>query len=419
VRPILLLALITGVFPFLPSHANDEDLHKVRTLTNNQDPPAPLKPEDLFAFRTTDRLCPQHYGPSVGLLSMDSALRARLLQEEAPRFARAELRLFARLPDAQGPRIALLCSSNDDHDLLWLSYDAAGRLNGLDTLASDFGDGQQHRSECAYFDAYGTLMVLVADEETLRDEVDSMAYLRDTLLYEVRVVAQAQVGVENGEARHRYGLERLPRDLSARWVEKHAVNDPGPYRWRSVEELIPKDRIILQVASGNLNGDGYPDHVFVLTNGPDDGERDLLIAFTAPDASGFVLHALLPGFLPDRNSGGFHDPIGEEGISGLTISADSLVIHQFGGSAWKWEKRAVYRYSSSYHGFSLVREQSRSYHAPTISTLDDELRSFTEAAQQGRALTAEESERFAELRKAEAAYRWKVITYALGEKPMR
>ncbi len=418
-RTILLLTLFTSVFPFVPSKASDRDLHRVRILTNSQDPPAPLKSEDLFAFRATDRLCPQQYGPEIGLHSLDSAARVRLLQEEAPRYAHAELRLFARLPDAQGPRIALLCSSNDDHDLLWLSYDATGRLNGLDTLASDFGDGQQHRSECAYFDVYGTLTVMVTDQETLRDEVDSMAYLRDTLMVEVRVIAQAQIGAENGEARHHYGLERLPRDLSARWVEKHAVNDPGPYRWRSVKELIPKDRRILQAASGNLNGDGYTDHVFVLTNGPDDGERDLLIAFTAPDASGFVLHALLPGFLPDRNSGGFHDPIGEEGISGLSISADSLVIHQFGGSAWKWEQRAVYRYSSTYNGFSLVREQSRSYHAPTISHMDDELRAFDEAEKLGRVLTLEEKERLAELREAEETYRWKVITYALGEKPMR
>lgn len=188
-------------------------------LAAQDGPTAPLLERDHFPFPTKGRLCPRLYGPAAGLQPLDSADRARLLQEEAPRYASCALSLFARLPDAKGPCVTILCSNKDSYDLLWVTYDAAGRLNGLDTLASQYGDGQEHREECAYYDRYGVFTVEVVDAETLRDGTDTMAYLRDTLVYEVRVEAVEYMGEENGETRYRYGLQRLPRDLTARWVE--------------------------------------------------------------------------------------------------------------------------------------------------------------------------------------------------------
>lgn len=379
----------------------------------------PLRESDHFPFSTKDRLCPRLYGPDAGLPPLDSADRARFFQEHAPRHARSELSLFARLPDAKGACITILCSNNDDHDLLWLAYDPEGRLIGLDTLASQYGDGQEHTEECAYYDRYGVFTVQAVNEETLHDGNDTMAYLLDTLLYEVRVEAEEYLGEENGESRYRYGLKRVPQDLSARWVECHGVNERPPFRWHSVRALVPPDRWVLQSASGDLDRDGRADHVLVLTDSADAGDRDLLIAFTSPDACGFMQKALLPGFLPSRTSGGFHDPIGEEGISGISIHGDSLVVHLFGGSAWKWEERSVYRYSRTHNDFFLVQEEGRSYHAPSISNLEEDLRYFEEAVQQGRSLSPEERERLAEVRKTEDSYRWKGRSYTLGEKPMR
>ena len=185
-----------------------------------------------------------------------------------------------------------------------------------------------------------------------------------------------------------------------------------------MKALIPADRRVLQAASGDLDRDGRADHVFVLTSAADEEDRDLLIAFTAHDACGFTQQALLPGFLPGRHSGGFHDPIGEEGISGISIHGDSLVIHIFGGSAWKWEQRSVYQYSRTHNDFFLVREEGRSYHAPSVSTLDEDLRYYEEAAR-NRPLTVEEEQRLAEVRKTEEDYRWKGTSYPLGAKPMK
>lgn len=126
-----------------------------------------------------------------------------------------------------------------------------------------------------------------------------------------------------------------------------------------MQALVPADRWVLQSASGDLDGDGRADHVLVLTDTADAGDRDLLIAFTSPDACGFTQKAMLPDSCPAGTSGGFRrDPIGEEGISGISIHGDSLVVHLFGGSAWKWEERSVYRYTRPQNDFFLVQEES-------------------------------------------------------------
>lgn len=379
---------------------------------------APLMARDRFPFIAKDSLCPRLYGPNAHLMPLDSADRTRLLQEEAVRYAHDQLYLFAQLPDAMGPRITILCSNNDAYDLLWVSYDATGRLNGLDTLASQYGDGQEHRTECAYYDRHGVFSVQVVDDATLRDDVDTMAYMLDTLVYEVRTDAVAYIGEENGESRHRYGLVRWPHDLTARWVECHNAKDLPPHSWRSVKELIPADRRVLQWVTGDLDRDGRPDHALVLTNAADDADRDLLILSTAVDACGFVEKASFPGFLPNRDSGGFHDPIGEPGISGISIIGDSLVIRIFGGSAWKWQERSVYQYSPAQNEFYLVRNEGRSYHAASLDTLDEELRYFEDAERQGRTLTRAELERRTELRKMEQDFAWKVEVYPRGERLM-
>ena len=94
------------------------------------------------------------------------------------------------------------------------------------------------------------------------------------------------------------------------------------------------------------------------------------------------------------------------------------MLHIFGGSAWKWEERSVHLFSPKHNLFFLVRQESRSYHAPSVSNLQEDLRYFEELSA-SRPLTAEEKEELANVRKTEEAYRWKGTTYALGQKPMR
>lgn len=380
------------------------------------DPPAPLTEHDLLSLDRSERLCPRYQGPSTGRTELDSADRDRLLQHEKFRYTGCVLSYAARLPDAQGPAITLYCDRDDDHDLLWLAYDNVGRLVGLDTLASQWGDGQLAGWECATVDAYGGLHVLVMEEETLRDEPDTMAYRRDTLLYAVRPIGIGVLG-DDGEVHDTYRLERVPEDLTGRWVEKHAVSDRGPHAWNSVKALIPADRRVLQAASGDLNRDGAEDNVFVLTDKEDSGPRDLLIVFTAADRGSFEQQAMLSGYLPDKNSGGFHDPIGEEGYSGISTNGDTLIIAQFGGSAWKWQSVSKYLYDAARNGFFLVEERGRSFHAPSLETQDAELIEL-EAARTRTGLSQEQQERYTELKRMVVDATWKVERFPMGMKPM-
>lgn len=378
--------------------------------------PSPPGGWDRHTLQREQRLCPGRTTDNMRRPLVDEVARARLLQHAMATYAGATLRYGARLPFDNGLRIALFCERDDDHDLLWLTYDRMGELQGIDTLASSFGDGQYEVAERIYLNTYGQMLVESVHRETLRDEVDTMAYATDTLVYEPVVESVGELG-SDGELRYRYRLRRRPMDLTGRWLEKHAVGDRGPYRWHSVRELIPAERRVLQAASGDLDRDGADDHVFVLSNAADDGPRDLLIAFTASDRGRFVRHALLPGFLPDKQSGGFHDPIGEEGLSGISVRGDTLVIAQFGGSAWKWEGVDAYMFDRALNGFFLVERRSRGYHAPSLDTQDAELAEL-EAQRSRGTLGAGEEERYAELKKMVAEAKWKVERYQVGERPL-
>jgi len=269
----------------------------------------PLLERDIFISHTAGRLCPRSHGPRSGLWPLDSADRVRILQEQATHYIGSDLYLFAKLPPAgsRDRRMTMLCRNDDGHDLLWISHGPDGRLNGLDTLASYYGDGQESVEECAYYDAYGRLMEERMEEATLRDDVDTMTYQLDTLLYECRVTIKAFDADSSGDhVVARYGLVRVPEDLTRRWVATHPVNYPEKRRLWPVRSLIPVDRRVLLAASGDLDGDRVHDHVFVLAPKGDDADRDLLIAFTT--RYGFVRKALLPGLIPGRAGGGFHDP---------------------------------------------------------------------------------------------------------------
>lgn len=394
----------------------DSSISIAPIVTGASQLPSPPGGWDRHTLRRNQRLCPGRTAENMDRPLVDEAARAKLLQHALANYSGATIRYGARLPFENGLRITLLCERDDDHDLLWLTYDQRGQLQGVDTLASTYGDGQYAVSEYIYLNPYGQLLIESAHNETLRDEVDTMAYRCDTLVYEP-VIEQVGFLMDNGEVGYRYQLRRRTMDLTRCWVEKHPVGERPPYPWRSLRELLPLGRRVLQQTSGDLNRDGAEDHVLVLTNADDDGHRDLLIAFTASDRGHYVQHALLKDFLPDKQSGGFHDPIGEEGISGISINADTLVIAQFGGSAWKWQSEARYVFDAPRNGFYLMEERSRTFHAASLETQDEELAEL-EAQHDRGTLGAGEEERYEELKRMVADARWTVKRYALGERPI-
>lgn len=378
--------------------------------------PAPPGGWDRHTLRRNQRLCPGRTSENMARPLLDDAARTGLLQHAHAPYSGATLRYGAKLPFDNGLRITLLCERDDDHDLLWLTYDRQGQLQGVDTLAATYGDGQYAVSECIYLNPYGQLLVESIHNETLRDEVDTMAYRCDTLMYEPVIEGMAYAN-ETGEINHGYQLRRRAVDLTRCWVEKHAADARPPYPWHPLSEVLPPGRRVLQQACGDLNGDGAEDHVLVLTNETDDGPRDLLIAFTAPDRGRFVEHALLKDFLPGKSDGGFHDPIGEEGISGVSIREDTLVITQFGGSAWKWTSTDKYVHDASRKAFFLVESGGRSFHAASEDGQDEELREL-DALRKEQKLNKEQAARYAELKELAEKARWRSTRHPLGTKPI-
>lgn len=378
--------------------------------------PAPPGGWDRHALRPNQRLCPGPVADHTDRAVVDEEARIALLQHTAKDYADATLRFGSKLPFENGLRITLLCDRDDDHDLLWLTYDRFGQLQGVDTLASSYGDGQYAVEECLCMSPVGQLLIESVHRETLRDEVDTMAYRCDTLSYEPMVTGAAYEA-ERGTAAMGYALRRRAVDLTRCWVEKHAVDARPPYTWHALREVLPPGRRVLQQATGDLDRDGAEDHVLVLTNATDDGARDLLIVFTAADRGRFVQHELLREFLPGKHDGGFHDPIGEEGISGISILSDTLVITQFGGSAWKWMSTDKYVYDASRKAFYLVESGGRTFHPSSEDSRSDELQEL-EALRKKKQLGTAQAARYAELKELEQRATWKSTRYAPGERPL-
>lgn len=352
-----------------------------------------------------------------GLIPLTESDRATYLQGQATRYADAALYFCSILDCTPGiRRITILNERKDDHDLLWLNYDAEGYLNGLDTLISTYGDGQHVTTEYAYRDQHGSLRIAQVSRETFRDEQDTMAYLIDTLLFEPGITRVDVEADGSGAPTERYGLVREPRDLTRHWMELSTYSAASKVHRRSLMQLVPPGKQVFQVAIGDLNGDSWNDYALVLQVDPE-GPRDLQIVFTDRE-HGFVQKALAMGLLPDRNSGGFHDPIGEPGLSGITIDNGHLVITQFGGSAWKWESRSEYTFSLQLDGLYLTTEQSRSFHAPTVEVMDEELAAYEAMQRKGQTLSAEDTERVQLLRNAVVEHQFKTQNYPIGEKPL-
>ena len=377
-----------------------------------------------FHVARPDTLFPGRYrgaGSTDGLVKLTTEDRTAYLQRYSALYDGAELYFFSILR-CQGERrqITLLCTHHDDNDVLWLSYDRDSRVNGFDTLLTSWGDGQFSTDEYAYWEPWGSFTIATTTQETYRDGTDTMAYLTDTLLYEKRLSGIMYIPDEGGEPVERYELERVPLDLTRHWMTKYPTKEPAKEQRYSLRSVIPPRKHAFRTAIGDLNGDQVDDYVFALEDDtitdPENSLRDLQIVFTTPN--GFQQKLYLPAFFPGRSAGGFHDPIGEECCSGIFISGDTLIVGLFMGSAWKSQSRDYYRYSKGDDAFFLIKEQSRSYHAPSVETMDEELAELEQLKKDGKKLDTEQQERLTRLRKMVADYEWSVSIHPMGQYPM-
>ncbi|MEO5585325.1 MAG: hypothetical protein ABIQ75_07715 [Flavobacteriales bacterium] len=377
-----------------------------------------------FRVARPDTLFPARFsgGRTSGMVKLNAEDRTAYLQGYSAQFAASELYFFAILLCDGGRReITILSTQNDDNDLLWLRYDQENQLNGFDTLISSYGDGQRMTQEFAYWEPWGSFTIATTTHETYRDGNDTMAYLTDTLLYERRLVGIMYIPDEGGDPVERYELERVPLDLTRHWMTKYPTEEPAKEQRYSLRSVMPPRKHAFLTAIGDLNGDHVDDYVFALEDGtipdPENNLRDLQIVFTT--YSGFQQKLYLPAFFPGRSSGGFFDPIGEECCSGIFISGDTLIVALFGGSAWQWQTRHYYRYSEAQGTFFLIKEESRSFHSPSVDTMDEELADLEQLVTGGGKLDSEQQQRLTELRKMVADYQWTVVTHPIGELPIQ
>lgn len=377
-----------------------------------------------FHVARPDTLFPARYsgGRTAGLVKLTAEDRTNYLQRYSAQFATSDLYFFAiLLCEGERREITILSTRNDDNDVLWLSYDQLNQLNGFDTLISSYGDGQRMTQEYGYWEPWGSFTIATTTRETYRDGNDTMAYLADTLLYERRPAGIMYIPEEGAEPVEEYRLQRVPLDLTRHWMTKFPTEEPAKEQRFSLRAVMPPRKHAFRTAIGDLNGDQVDDYVFALEDDsiadPENNLRDLQIVFTTPN--GFQQKLYLPGFFPGRSAGGFFDPIGEDCCSGISISGDTLIVALFGGSAWQWQTGHYYRYSEAKNTFYLIKEESRSYHSPSVDTQDEELAALEQLMKDGTKLDTDQQQRLTELRKMVADYKWAVGVHPMGELPIR
>jgi len=378
-----------------------------------------------FHVARPDTLFPGRYrgaGSTDRLVKLTTEDRIAYLQRYSASYDDSELFFFSIfLCAGERRQITLLCTHHDDNDVLWLSYDMESRLNGIDTLLTSWGDGQFSTDEYAYWEPWGSLTIVSTTNETARDGNDTMAYLMDTLMYDWRYGnGPLYIPEEDADPLYQYTVERVPQDLTRHWLIKFPTEEPAKEQRYSLRAVMPPNTEAFLTAIGDLNGDKETDYVFALEPdtgvGVSEGTRDLQIVFGTP--GGFKEKLFLPGFFPGRSAGGFHDPLGEEGYSGISISGDTLIVGLFGGSAWKWQTRHYYRYSTEHQAFFLVKEQARTFHAASVDTMDEELAELEQMNNSGKRLNAEQQEWLTRLRKMVADYEWHPVVHPMGEYPI-
>lgn len=141
--------------------------------------------------------------------------------------------------------------------------------------------------------------------------------------------------------------------------------------------FVPKDYSILDIATGNLNLDEYPDMILVLKKNGEDKtsdvvdhpeKRPLLILVGQPDGT-FKLVARNDNTVYCIDCGGMMgDP-----YQGITIKNGYFSVEHYGGSAWRWTKTITYKYSKEEKYWFLHKDSFKSFNANEPAKIEREI----------------------------------------------
>lgn len=133
-----------------------------------------------------------------------------------------------------------------------------------------------------------------------------------------------------------------------------------PDSGKRITSFIPKDYLILDSVSGDLNKDGIKDIVIALKHNNEESfemdeepKRVLLVLFKSK--AGFRVAGKSETVLMCSHCGGMlGDP-----FASMSITKGVLSIHHYGGSAWRWSEDRKFRFQQN--GFYLIGSTSYSF----------------------------------------------------------
>jgi len=144
------------------------------------------------------------------------------------------------------------------------------------------------------------------------------------------------------------------------------------------EKFLPDGYTLLQEARGDINQDGFEDAVLVLKSIEadslwSDAARPLLL-LVGDDGGNFKISARNDSVVLCCGCGGvFGDP-----FEGISINDNYFSVEHYGGSSWRWARKAVFRYDARLNDWFLYKTEGISYHTSnpdsttqTVNTADD------------------------------------------------
>ncbi len=149
-----------------------------------------------------------------------------------------------------------------------------------------------------------------------------------------------------------------PHVARAQGVALEAAKIPA-----EVRPFIQAGTSAIALESADLNGDGRADYVLVLER-PLKGDevdpirhRPLLLMIRQSDGRLAIAKRNDKAVMCASCGGLFGDP-----FVGITVKPQSFIIDHFGGSGWRWERRAQFNYSRRDNTWQLVRVEQASFH---------------------------------------------------------
>ena len=133
-----------------------------------------------------------------------------------------------------------------------------------------------------------------------------------------------------------------------------------------VKPFVQKGLIPIAIETGDLNADGFKDHVLVVSQPVDEnaaweegaGKRSVLILIREPSGE-LRLAGRNDLVVLCKNCGGvFGDP-----FAGVNIRDTSFTVNNYGGSNDRWSYSYTFDYSRRDRTWQLVRVEDESFHA--------------------------------------------------------